>query len=157
MPDVIERGAACTVDRVERVGNAFDEDRVLAVDRHSARGRVGRDRDVIADHVGIVFQIAAEIRDETSAAAEMRHCGARAGAEDTDVMGDVGIGADGVDHDRLDDVFAGVTVNVEGELVVGAAPLAQVNRMAGRNLEDVKIVGGGFPVRVLILWSSEWL
>ena len=61
-------------------------------------------------------------------------------------MGDIGVGADGVDQDGLDDVFAGVTVDVEGEFVIGAAPLAQIDGMAGGDVEDVEIVGGGIAV-----------
>ena len=101
---------------------------------------MGRDGDVIADHVGIVFEVAAEIRDQLAAAAKMRLVGARAGAENADVMGDIGIGADGVDENRLDDVFAGVSEDVEGEFVIGTAPLAQVNRVAGGDFEDMEVV-----------------
>src|SRR5204863_434845 len=79
-----------------------------AVDRHRAGGGVGRDRDVIADVMGVVFQVAPEIRDEAFAAVKIRDRGARAGAEDTDVMGDIGISADLIDEDRLDNIFAGV-------------------------------------------------
>ena len=32
-------------------------------------------------------------------------------------MGDIGVGADGIDQDGFDNIFAGVAVDVEGELV----------------------------------------
>src|SRR5205085_11646431 len=88
------------------------------------------------DHVGVVFEIAAEIWSEVFAAAKGRDGCARTRAENADVIRDIGVGADGVDDDGLDNVFAGVTVEVESEFVIGAGPLTEIDRMAGGDVED---------------------
>src|SRR5438105_14812934 len=92
----------------------------------------------MADRVGIIFPVAGEIGRKTFAA-KVGDGGARAGAEDADVMSNLRVGADGVDHDGLDDVFAGVAVNIEGEFVIGATPLTEIDRVTGGDVEDLKI------------------
>src|SRR5437588_943766 len=102
--------------------------------------------------MGIVFQVAAEIRSEVSTAAKVGNGSARASAADADVMGDVGVGADGVDHYGLDNVFAGVTVDVESEFIIGAAPLTEIDRVTGGDVEDLEIFR-----RVVAIWSGSGL
>ena len=63
--DVIQRNAADAVDGIEHVGHAFDRRRVPPVDGHPTGDRMRHRRDVITDHVGIVFQITAQVRRES--------------------------------------------------------------------------------------------
>src|SRR4051812_5707060 len=106
----------------------------MAINRHGATGRVGRNRDVITDVVGVVFQVAVEIRDEMTITMEMRNRGAWTGRQNTNVIRDVGISADGIDLDRFNDVLACIAVNVESEFIIGTAPFAEINRMAGSDI-----------------------
>src|SRR4051812_11981325 len=107
-----------------------------------------RDGNVIADVVGVVFEVAVEIGDEMAVTAEMRDGRSGASRQDADVMRDVGVGPDRVDEYWLNYIFAGVTINVEGELVIGAAPLAEVYWVAGRDFkhENLGFVGSGIVI-----------
>src|SRR5207248_3650550 len=62
--------SAHAVDGIQRVGHAFDELRIFPIDRHGARSGVRRNRDVITDHIRIVFQIAARVRGEGATRSE---------------------------------------------------------------------------------------
>lgn len=55
--DVIKFGSADAVNRVERIGRSTEDDRVVVVNRHSARSGVRRDGDVITDEVGVIFEV----------------------------------------------------------------------------------------------------
>lgn len=147
--DIIKRRAPDPVNRVKGIGRSFNNDGVTPVDRHAAGGGMRRDGDVIADQVHVVFQVAAKVGDQLSAAPEMGLIRARAGAEDTHIMGDIGIGADGVDEDRLDDVLAGISKDVEGEFVIGSAPLAEIDWLASGDFEDMEVVGRRVAVGIL--------
>jgi len=96
--------------------------------------------------VGIVLEIAAEIRNEAPTV-KIGKRSARTCPEDANVVGDISVGADGVDDDRFDNVFAGVTVDVKGEFVIGTAPLTQVNWMAGGDVKDLEVFRSGFAIR----------
>ncbi len=67
-----------------------------------------------------------------------------AGAERPDVGRDIGVRAHGVDDDRDDNVFTRVAKDVESEFVIGSAPLAEIDGVAGGQVEDLQIVGRGF-------------
>src|ERR1044071_643354 len=100
--------------------------------------------------MGVVFQVAVQIGNEMPVGTEIGDSGAGTGREDADIMGDVSVGADWIYDYGLDDVFAGETVDVESELVVGAAPLAEIDRMSGGDVEDLEI----FPRRLAVGFES---
>ena len=99
--------------------------------------------------MGVIFEVPVQIRGQVPVAPEMRDSGAGAGGKNADVMGDVGVTPNGIDDNGLDDVFAGVAVNVESEFVIGPSKLAEINWMAGRHVEDedLKIIRGRIVAR----------
>ena len=92
--------------------------------------------------MGIVLEIAPEIRNE-ALTVKIGKRSARTCPEHANVVGDISVGADGVDDDGFDNIFAGVTVDVKGEFVIGTAPLTEVNWMAGGDVKDLEVFALG--------------
>ena len=106
--------------------------------------------------MGIVLEIAAEIRNE-ALTVKIGKRSAWTGPENADVAGNIGVGANRVDDDGFDNVFAGVTVDVEGEFVIGPAPLTQINCMAGGDVKDLEIFARRFAIRFGSLRDFRYL
>src|SRR5258708_5642870 len=48
-------------------------------------------------------------------------------------------GANGIDVNWLDDVFAGASIGIESEFIVVSAPLTEIDRMTEGHIEDANI------------------